>query len=50
MRRPTVRRPLDVCTGSGTPEVPRSPGIRHRANDEPNDELNVALNSALVKR
>ncbi|MGX1270419.1 hypothetical protein RKD18_003613 [Streptomyces phaeoluteigriseus] len=50
MRRPTVRRPLHVCTGSGTAEVPRSPGTPHRANDEPNHELNVELNPELVNR
>jgi hypothetical protein len=47
MRRPTVRRPLSVCTGSGAAEVPRSREIPHRANDEPTHEPNVELNPEL---
>jgi hypothetical protein len=50
MRRPTVRRPLNVCTGSGAREEPRSPVNPHRASDEPSHELNVELNPELVNR
>lgn len=50
MRRPTVRRPLRVCTGYGADEQPRSPVNPHRASDEPSHELNVELNPELVNR
>lgn len=50
MRRPTVRRPLDMCGDSGTTGVSRTSRVPRRANDEPRHELNVEVNPELVNR